>query len=99
MPRLHCIKIMDMRQVREYQDSTVLTVLKWRMITMLNRKLLESTGYRTALLSMKYTQVTFYNVNATVSFGNCLNLNIHRTDKLTDRENQLLNPFAHVHVG
>ena len=42
MPGLHCI--MDTRQVHEYPDSTiskVLTVLKWWMITMLNRKLLE----------------------------------------------------------
>ena len=41
-------------QVREYPDSTiskVLTVLKWRMITTL--KLIE--GYRTALLSLRYT--------------------------------------------
>ena len=41
MPGLHRIKFMDTRQVCEYPDSTVLTVLKWRMITMLNRKLLE----------------------------------------------------------
>ena len=52
----------------------------------------------------------FYNVNATVSFGNRLNIlysNIyikifHRTDKLTnkltDGQNQLLNPFVHAHV-
>ena len=35
---------MDMRHVREYLDSSmskVLTVLKWRTITTLNRKLLE----------------------------------------------------------
>ena len=36
MPGLHRIKFMDTRQVCEYPDSTVLTVLKWRMITMLN---------------------------------------------------------------
>ena len=41
MPRLHRIKIMDTHQIHEYPDSTVLTVLKWRMITTLNRKLLE----------------------------------------------------------
>ena len=41
MPRLHRIKIMNTRQIRKYPDSTVLTVLKWRMITTLNRKLLE----------------------------------------------------------
>ena len=39
MPGLHCI--MNMRQVHEYPDSTISKVLKWRMITMLNRKLLE----------------------------------------------------------
>ena len=35
---------MDTRQVHRYPDSTiskVLTILKWRMITTLNRKLLE----------------------------------------------------------
>jgi len=45
MPRLHRIQsIMDVCQVREYPDSTiskVLTVLKWWIITKLNRKLLE----------------------------------------------------------
>ena len=45
IPGLHRIQsIMDMRQVREHPDSTiskVLTVIKWRTITMLNRKLLE----------------------------------------------------------
>ena len=42
MPGLH--RIIDMRQVREYPDSTiskVLTELKWQMIMTLNRKLLE----------------------------------------------------------
>ena len=54
--RLHSIK--DTRQVHEYPDSSiskVLTVLKWRMITTLNRKLLESREYRTALLPLRYT--------------------------------------------
>ena len=46
----------------------------------------------------------FYNVNATVSFGNRLTLYsdlkiFHRTDKLTDGQNQLLNPFAHARMG
>ena len=31
-PGLHCIKFMDTRQVHEYPDTTVLTVLKWRII-------------------------------------------------------------------
>ena len=42
IPKLHCI--MNMRQVRKHPDSTiskVWTVLKWQMITTLNRKLLE----------------------------------------------------------
>ena len=42
MPGLH--RVIDTCQIREYPDSTiskVLTVLKWRMITTLNRKLLE----------------------------------------------------------
>ena len=53
MPRLH--RIMDTCQVCEYLDSTmskVLTILKWQMITTLNRNLL---GYRTTLLPMRYT--------------------------------------------
>ena len=43
MPRLP-VTVMDTRQVREYPESTiskVSTVLKWRMITALNRKQLE----------------------------------------------------------
>ena len=46
MPRLH--HIMDTHQVREYPDSTIskiLTLLKWQMITTLNREVLESRGY------------------------------------------------------
>ena len=42
MPGLHCV--IDMGQICKYPDSTiskVLTVLKWRMITTLTRKLLE----------------------------------------------------------
>ena len=53
MPGLHCIT--DTRQVCEYPDSTkskVLTVLKWWMITMFNRKLLEK---QSVLLPMRYT--------------------------------------------
>ena len=45
--RLHCI--MDTRQVREYPDSTiskVLTILKWRMITMFNKELLEKQSVK-----------------------------------------------------
>ena len=77
IPGLHRIRsIMDMREVREHPDSTiskVLTVIKWRIITTLNKKLLEQQRYRTALLLLRYTQVTFFhNFNATVSFGNPL---------------------------
>ena len=53
MPGLHCIT--DTCQVCEYPDSTkskVLTVLKWWMITMFNRKLLEK---QSVLLPMRYT--------------------------------------------
>ena len=42
MPGLH--HVIDMCQIHEYLDSTmskVLPVLEWRMITTLNRKLLE----------------------------------------------------------
>ena len=46
----------------------------------------------------------FYNVNATVSFGNRSDFKIFhwtdsQTDRLTDRQNQLLNPFVHVWAG
>ena len=48
MPRLHRIQsIVDKCQVHEYPDSIVykvLTILKWRMVSTLNRKQLESRG-------------------------------------------------------
>ena len=57
IPGLHRIQnIMDMRQVRKHLDSKiskVLTIIKWRIITTLNRKLLEKQRYRTALLPMR----------------------------------------------
>ena len=69
MPGLHRIKFMDTRQVREYPDSTVLTVLKWRMITTLNRKLLEKQRVQNRFASyVVHTGHIFYNVNATVSY-------------------------------
>ena len=56
---LTCVKsASSRRQVCEHPDSTiskVLTVIKWRIIIMLNRKLLEKQRYRTALLPMRYT--------------------------------------------
>ena len=74
MPRLHRIKIVDTRQVRKYLDSTVLTILRWRMITTLNRKLLEKQRAIELLCFLRGTHrsLFFYNVNATVRFGNCL---------------------------
>ena len=73
---------MDMRQVRKQPDSTlskVLTVLKWRMITALNRKLLEKQRVQNRFASDEvHIGHFFYNVNATVSFGNHLNPSIFR---------------------
>ena len=102
---LHRIRsIMDTHQVREYPDSTiskVLIVLKWRMITTLNKKLLEKHRVQNLFASYEVHIGQFlYNVNATVS----LTLSkfrfkiFHRTDKLrtklTDGKNQLLNLFG-----
>ena len=80
MPGLHHIKMMDTRtSVRKYLDSTELTVLKWRMITTLNRKLLEEQRVLNRFASYKVrTGHFFYNVNANVRFGNCLTLSIFR---------------------
>ena len=69
MPRLHRIKIVDTFQVCEYPDSMVLTVLKWRMITTLNRKRLEKQRVYNCL-EVHIGHFFFYNVNATLSFGN-----------------------------
>ena len=80
MPGLHCI--MDTRQVHEYPDSTiskVLTVLKWWMITMLNRKLLEKQRVKNRFASYEVHIGHFcYNINAAVSFGNRLTLSMFR---------------------
>ena len=79
MPGLHRFKIMDTRQVCEYPDSTVLTILKWRMITTLNRKLLEKQRVSNRFASYEvHMGHFFYNVNATVSFGNRLTFSIFR---------------------
>ena len=68
--------------VREYPDSTiskVLTVLKWRMITTLNRKLLEKQRVQNRFASYEvHIGHFFYNINAAVSFGNRLTLSIFR---------------------
>ena len=82
-------KFMDTRQVREYPDSTV---LKWRMITTLNRKQLEKQRVYNRFASNEvHIGHFFYNVNATVRFGNRLTLSIlrfkifHLTDWQTDK--------------
>ena len=68
--------------VREYPDSSiskVLTVLKWRMITTLNRKLLEKQRVQNRFASYEiHIGHFFYNINAAVSFGNRLTLSIFR---------------------
>ena len=83
----------DIRQVCECPDSTiskVLTVLKWQMITTLNRKLLENQRVQNRFAScVVHIAHFFYNVNGTVSFGNRLTLSIFRfknfsPDKLTN---------------
>ena len=70
MPGLHCV--IDTRQIWEYPDSTiskVLTILKWRMITTLNRKLLEKQRVQNHFASYEvHIGHFFYNANATVSF-------------------------------
>ena len=73
---------MDMCQVRKYLDSTiskVLTALKWWMTATLNRKLLEEQRVQNRFASDEvHIGHFFYNVNGTVSFGNCLTLSIFR---------------------
>jgi len=70
-------RTMNMREVHEYPDSTkVLNVIKWQMITTLNRKLLEKQRVqnRFASCEVHIDRSLFNNVNATVSFGNCSTL-------------------------
>ena len=65
---------------------------------MLNMKLLEKERVENRFTSYEvYIDYFFYNVNATVSFGNCLTMYIFRfkiftgqTEKLTDGQNKLL---------
>ena len=80
MPGLH--RVIDTGQIREYPDSTiskVLTVLKWRMITTLNRKLLEKQRVQNRFAFYEvHIGHFFYNINAAVSFGNRLTLSIFR---------------------
>ena len=75
-------RITDMRQVREYLDSSiskVLTILKWRMITTFNRKLLKKQRVQNRFDSYEVNIGHFiYNINATLNFGNRLALSIFR---------------------
>ena len=65
--------------VRKYPDSTISKVLKWRIITTFNRKLLEKQRVKNSFASYEvHIGHVFYNVNATVSFGNRLTLSIFR---------------------
>ena len=53
---------MDTRQVHEYPDtsiSKVLTILKWRMTTMLNRKLLQMQKVQNHFAGMLAHWVTY----------------------------------------
>ena len=73
-------KYLDTCHVCEYPNSTiskVLTVLKLWIITMLNRKLLEKQRVQNHFASYEIGHF-LYNVNATVSFVNCLTLSIIR---------------------
>ena len=79
---------MDVRQVCKHPDSTisnVLTVIKWQMITTLNRKLLEKQRVQNRYASdeVHIGHFFFHNVNATVSFGNRLNLSVFRLKKFS----------------
>ena len=64
---------MDACRVREYPESTVskvLAVLKWRIITTLNRKLLEEQRVESRFASYEvHIGHFFYSVKTTVSFG------------------------------
>ena len=66
----------------KYPDSNifkVLTILKWRMITTLNRKLLKKQRVQNCVASYEvHIGHFFYNIIASVSFGNRLALSIFR---------------------
>ena len=104
IPGLH--RIRSMCQVREHPDSTtskVFTVLKWWMIMMLNRKLLEKQRVLNCFASDEvHIGHFFHNINATVSFGNRLNLSIFkifcRTDKLTNWQMDKTNCLTPSHM-
>ena len=73
---------------------------------MLNRKLLEKQREQNCFGSYEvHIGHFFYSVNATVSFEivePCLYSDFKfftgLTDRQTERQNRLLNPFAHAHV-
>ena len=97
---------MNTCQVCEYLESTISKVLTWQIIATLNRKLLEKQKVQNHFAFYEvHIGHFFYNVKTTVSFGN---LSVFRfkdfspdklTNKLTEGQNQLLNPFAHVRGG
>ena len=67
MPGLH--HITDTHQVHEYPESTI-SILKWRMITTFNRKVLEKQKVQKRSASYEvHIGHFFYNVNVTVGFG------------------------------
>ena len=104
-----------MQSVREYPDSSiskVLTVLKRRMITTLNRKLLEKQRLQNRFASYEvHIGHLFLQYQCCCQFWKSFNpvyIQIlkfftgrtdGRTDRQTDRKNRLLNPFAHAHAG
>ena len=57
------LQIMDTHQVREYQDSTVLTVLIWQMITTLNRKLLGKQRVQNCFASYEVSTGHFFTMS------------------------------------
>ena len=68
MPGLH--HVMNMGQVQEYPDfiiSKVLTILKWWIMTTLNRKLLEKQRVENRFASYKVHMVTFFYMSKLLS--------------------------------
>ena len=71
---------MDTHQVCEYLDSTIskeLTILRWWMITTLDRKLLGKQRVENCFAYYEVHMVTFF-YNVDVSFGNRLTLSVFR---------------------
>ena len=76
MPGLHCIT--DTHQVPDSTISKVLTILKWQVITMFNRKLLEKMRVENRFASYEVHIDHFFYVKATISFANHLTLSTFR---------------------